>query len=62
MRVLTLANLQYAAISAGAALAFTSPVLEAGGQTTRIDNGKEYYPSIHRPEEAIYQQLIGLIS
>lgn len=31
------------AISAGAALAFTSSILDAGGQTTRIDNGKEYY-------------------
>ncbi|KAG9450646.1 hypothetical protein H6P81_010611 [Aristolochia fimbriata] len=32
------------AISAGAAFAFTSSVLDAGGQTTRIDTGKEYYP------------------
>ncbi|CAA6661594.1 unnamed protein product [Spirodela intermedia] len=32
------------AIKAGSALAFTSAVLDAGGQTTRIDNGKEYYP------------------
>ncbi|KAL2464712.1 Outer envelope pore protein 16-3 [Forsythia ovata] len=32
------------AISAGAALAVTSAVVDAGGQTTRIDNGKEYYP------------------
>ncbi|KAK6945361.1 hypothetical protein RJ641_026463 [Dillenia turbinata] len=32
------------AISAGAALAFTSAVIDIGGQTTRIDNGKEYYP------------------
>eukprot|EP00262_Sarcandra_glabra_P003774 TRINITY_DN14565_c0_g1_i1.p1 TRINITY_DN14565_c0_g1~~TRINITY_DN14565_c0_g1_i1.p1 ORF type:complete len:159 (-),score=31.63 TRINITY_DN14565_c0_g1_i1:170-646(-) len=32
------------ALSAGAALAFTSAILDAGGQTTRIDNGKEYYP------------------
>lgn len=32
------------AISAGAALAVTSAVIDAGGQTTRIDNGKEYYP------------------
>ncbi|KAL5983308.1 hypothetical protein ACLOJK_017392 [Asimina triloba] len=31
------------ALSAGAALAFTSAVLDVGGQTTRIDNGKEYY-------------------
>ncbi|KAF6158709.1 hypothetical protein GIB67_040223 [Kingdonia uniflora] len=33
-----------AAIQAGSALAFTSAVLDAGGQTTRIDNGKEYLP------------------
>ncbi|EXC30867.1 hypothetical protein L484_028046 [Morus notabilis] len=32
------------AISAGAALAVTSAVIDAGGQTTRIDTGKEYYP------------------
>ncbi|KAK9109617.1 hypothetical protein Sjap_017677 [Stephania japonica] len=32
------------ALSAGAALAFTSAVLDVGGQTTRIDTGKEYYP------------------
>lgn len=32
------------ALSAGAALAITSALLDAGGQTTRIDNGKEYYP------------------
>ncbi|CAI9097395.1 OLC1v1033813C1 [Oldenlandia corymbosa var. corymbosa] len=32
------------ALSAGAALAFTSSVIDIGGQTTRIDNGKEYYP------------------
>lgn len=32
------------AISSGSALAFISAVLDAGGQTTRIDNGKEYYP------------------
>ncbi|PON52250.1 Mitochondrial inner membrane translocase subunit [Parasponia andersonii] len=32
------------ALSAGAALAVTSAVIDAGGQTTRIDNGKEYYP------------------
>ncbi|KAF8398471.1 hypothetical protein HHK36_017399 [Tetracentron sinense] len=31
------------ALSAGAALAFTSAVIDAGGQTTRIDTGKEYY-------------------
>ncbi|CAM8890048.1 hypothetical protein QQ045_027622 [Rhodiola kirilowii] len=32
------------AISAGSALAATSALIDAGGQTTRIDNGKEYYP------------------
>ncbi|KAL8133454.1 outer envelope pore protein 16-3, chloroplastic/mitochondrial-like [Apium graveolens] len=32
------------AISAGAALATTSTLIDWGGQTTRIDNGKEYYP------------------
>ncbi|XP_022154281.1 outer envelope pore protein 16-3, chloroplastic/mitochondrial [Momordica charantia] len=32
------------AISAGAALAVTSTLIDVGGQTTRIDNGKEYYP------------------
>ncbi|XP_051150297.1 outer envelope pore protein 16-3, chloroplastic/mitochondrial [Andrographis paniculata] len=31
------------ALSAGAALAFTSSVIDIGGQTTRVDNGKEYY-------------------
>ncbi|EOY09452.1 hypothetical protein QUC31_010504 [Theobroma cacao] len=32
------------AIAAGTALAVTSAVIDAGGQTTRIDTGKEYYP------------------
>ncbi|CAI0406713.1 unnamed protein product [Linum tenue] len=32
------------ALSAGAALAVTSSLIDAGGQTTRVDNGKEYYP------------------
>ncbi|KAI4300713.1 hypothetical protein L6164_034058 [Bauhinia variegata] len=32
------------AISAGTALAVTSAVIDIGGQTTRIDTGKEYYP------------------
>ncbi|GAV63933.1 Tim17 domain-containing protein [Cephalotus follicularis] len=32
------------ALSAGAALAITSSLIDAGGQTTRIDNGKEYLP------------------
>ncbi|XP_072972632.1 outer envelope pore protein 16-3, chloroplastic/mitochondrial-like isoform X1 [Typha angustifolia] len=31
------------AISAGSCLAFTSAVLDIGGRTTRVDNGKEYY-------------------
>ncbi|RZC71653.1 hypothetical protein C5167_034809 [Papaver somniferum] len=34
-----------AALSAGAAVAVTSTLLDAGGQITRTDNGKEY--SIH---------------
>ncbi|XP_010554856.1 PREDICTED: outer envelope pore protein 16-3, chloroplastic/mitochondrial [Tarenaya hassleriana] len=32
------------AISAGAALAVTSALIDSGGQTTRVDNGREYYP------------------
>ncbi|GLT37172.1 hypothetical protein SLA2020_115060 [Shorea laevis] len=32
------------AISAGTALAVTSAAIDAGGQTTRTDVGKEYYP------------------
>ncbi|KAJ4954984.1 hypothetical protein NE237_011767 [Protea cynaroides] len=32
------------ALSAGAALAVTSSLIDFGGQTTRIDVGKEYYP------------------
>lgn len=32
------------AIAAGSALAATSAVLDIGGQTTRVDVGKEYYP------------------
>lgn len=32
------------AISAGAALAVTSGIIDIGGQTTRVDTGKEYYP------------------
>ncbi|XP_043720201.1 outer envelope pore protein 16-3, chloroplastic/mitochondrial [Telopea speciosissima] len=32
------------AISAGAALAVTSSLIDFGGQTTRFDVGKEYYP------------------
>ncbi|GFQ05451.1 outer envelope pore protein 16-3 chloroplastic/mitochondrial [Phtheirospermum japonicum] len=32
------------AISAGAALAVTSGLIDIGGQTTRVDTGKEYYP------------------
>ncbi|KAF3442621.1 hypothetical protein FNV43_RR16537 [Rhamnella rubrinervis] len=32
------------AIAAGSALAVTSSLIDAGGQTTRFDTGKEYYP------------------
>ncbi|KAJ0580814.1 putative mitochondrial import inner membrane translocase subunit TIM22 [Helianthus annuus] len=32
------------ALSAGAALAATSTAIDVGGQTTRVDTGKEYYP------------------
>ncbi|OAY40567.1 outer envelope pore protein 16-3, chloroplastic/mitochondrial [Manihot esculenta] len=32
------------AVSAGTALAVTSALIDAGGQTTRTDIGKEYYP------------------
>ncbi|KAM0941495.1 putative mitochondrial import inner membrane translocase subunit TIM22 [Dioscorea sansibarensis] len=32
------------AIAAGSALAVTSAVLDIGGQKTRVDTGKEYYP------------------
>ncbi|XP_039120526.1 outer envelope pore protein 16-3, chloroplastic/mitochondrial [Dioscorea cayenensis subsp. rotundata] len=32
------------AIAAGSALAVTSAVLDIGGQKTRFDTGKEYYP------------------
>ncbi|KAI3507622.1 hypothetical protein L2E82_20823 [Cichorium intybus] len=32
------------ALSAGAALAATSAAIDVGGQTTRMDTGKEYYP------------------
>ncbi|KAJ8756285.1 hypothetical protein K2173_025097 [Erythroxylum novogranatense] len=32
------------AISAGTALAITSAVIDGGGQTMRVDTGKEYYP------------------
>ncbi|KAK3155096.1 hypothetical protein QOZ80_2BG0198790 [Eleusine coracana subsp. coracana] len=32
------------ALIAGSCLAFTSAVLDIGGNTTRVDNGKEYYP------------------
>ncbi|KAI3992201.1 hypothetical protein MKX01_021609 [Papaver californicum] len=39
------------ALSAGAALAVTSALLDVGGQTTRIDTGKEYaaYTTEKRP-------------
>ncbi|BAF09845.1 outer envelope pore protein 16-3, chloroplastic/mitochondrial [Oryza sativa Japonica Group] len=32
------------ALIAGSCLAFTSAALDVGGNTTRVDNGKEYYP------------------
>ena len=32
------------ALTAGSCLAFTSAMLDVGGNTTRVDNGKEYYP------------------
>lgn len=32
------------AIAAGATLAVTSALIDSGGQTTRVDNGREYYP------------------
>uniref|UniRef100_A0A7N2R7M9 Reverse transcriptase zinc-binding domain-containing protein n=1 Tax=Quercus lobata TaxID=97700 RepID=A0A7N2R7M9_QUELO len=41
------------AISAGAALAFTSAVIDIGGQTTRVDNGKEYYPYTTKKRSAV---------
>ncbi|GAB4843795.1 hypothetical protein Ancab_013760 [Ancistrocladus abbreviatus] len=41
------------AISAGMALAVTSAVIDAGGQKTRIDNGKEYYPYTVKKRPAV---------
>ena len=41
------------AISAGAALAIASAAIDGGGQTTRIDNGKEYYPYTTKKRSAI---------
>ncbi|KAK4784720.1 hypothetical protein SAY86_019088 [Trapa natans] len=41
------------AIKAGSALAFTSAVIDVGGQTTRIDNGKEYYPYTTKKRSAV---------
>jgi hypothetical protein len=32
------------ALIAGSCLAFTSAALDIGGNTTRVDNRKEYYP------------------
>ena len=43
------------ALSAGAALAVTSALIDAGGQTTRIDNGKEYYPYTTKKRPTIEQ-------
>ncbi|XP_011020265.1 PREDICTED: outer envelope pore protein 16-3, chloroplastic/mitochondrial [Populus euphratica] len=41
------------AIAAGAALAVTSAVIDAGGQTTRMDTGKEYYPYTTKKRSAV---------
>ncbi|KAG5242738.1 mitochondrial import inner membrane translocase Tim17/Tim22/Tim23 family protein [Salix suchowensis] len=41
------------AIAAGAALAVTSAVIDAGGQTTRLDTGKEYYPYTTKKRSAV---------
>lgn len=41
------------AISAGTMLAVTSAVIDYGGQTTRIDNGKEYYPYTIKKRENV---------
>ncbi|KAL1213471.1 Outer envelope pore protein 16-3, chloroplastic/mitochondrial [Cardamine amara subsp. amara] len=41
------------AISAGAALAVTSALIDSGGQTTRVDTGREYYPyTVEKKAEA----------
>lgn len=38
---------------AGAALAVTSALIDSGGQTTRVDTGREYYPyTLERKAEA----------
>ncbi|KAL3632431.1 hypothetical protein CASFOL_025415 [Castilleja foliolosa] len=41
------------AISAGAALAVTSGLIDIGGQTTRVDTGKEYYPYTLKKKPAV---------
>ncbi|KAL3755397.1 hypothetical protein ACJRO7_002445 [Eucalyptus globulus] len=41
------------AISAGSALAVTSALLDIGGQTTRVDTGKEYYPYTTKKRSAV---------
>lgn len=41
------------AISAGSALAVTSALLDIGGQTTRVDTGKEYYPYTTKKKTAV---------
>ncbi|KAK0585514.1 hypothetical protein LWI29_029716 [Acer saccharum] len=43
------------ALSAGAALAVTSALIDAGGQTTRIDTGKEYYPYTTKKRSTVDQ-------
>lgn len=41
------------ALSAGAALAVTSGVIDGLGATTRTDNGKEYYPYTTKKRAAV---------
>lgn len=41
------------ALQAGAALAVTSAVIDAGGQTIRVDTGKEYYPYTTKKRSAV---------
>jgi len=48
-------------ISAGTALAFTSSVIDIGGQTTRIDNRKEYYQGVLILHSVNYSLLLLFI-
>ncbi|XP_031286990.1 outer envelope pore protein 16-3, chloroplastic/mitochondrial [Pistacia vera] len=43
------------ALSAGTALAVTSALIDAGGQTTRVDTGKEYYPYTTKKRSTVDQ-------